>query len=137
MPFCCLGFLVPGILLNRERKNTLFKRLLAETLAVISLVCLVCGSALASPERTAVEVSPFEASQGTICVTADVPGRPQAVWFPAWTQADQSDIVWHPAVQRPSASTAGLFKHSNLDTTIIYLGIRDEEISNIFDSITI
>lgn len=30
-----------------------------------------------------------------------------------------------------------IFKHSNLDTTIIYLGIRDEEISNIFDSITI
>ncbi|MBD5559037.1 MAG: hypothetical protein HDQ87_01560 [Clostridia bacterium] len=84
----------------------MFKRLLAETLAVVSLVCLVCGSALASPERTAVEVSPFESSQGTICVTADVPGRPQAVWFPAWTQADQSDLVWHPAVLADGRWTA-------------------------------
>ena len=30
-----------------------------------------------------------------------------------------------------------IFKHNNLDTTLIYLGIRDEEISNIFDSIRI
>lgn len=30
-----------------------------------------------------------------------------------------------------------IFKHSNLDTTIIYLGIRDDEISNIFNSITV
>lgn len=30
-----------------------------------------------------------------------------------------------------------IFKHTSLDTTMIYLGIRDEEISNIFDSIKI
>ena len=30
-----------------------------------------------------------------------------------------------------------IFKHASLDTTMIYLGIRDEEISNIFDSIQI
>lgn len=30
-----------------------------------------------------------------------------------------------------------IFKHNNLDTTMIYLGIRDEEISGIFNSISI
>lgn len=30
-----------------------------------------------------------------------------------------------------------IFKHNNLDTTMIYLGIRDDEISNIFNSIQI
>lgn len=30
-----------------------------------------------------------------------------------------------------------IFKHTNLDTTMIYLGIRDEEIASIFDSIKI
>lgn len=30
-----------------------------------------------------------------------------------------------------------IFKHSSLDTTLIYLGIRDDEITNIFDSIQI
>ncbi len=30
-----------------------------------------------------------------------------------------------------------IFKHTSLDTTMIYLGIRDEEITNIFDSIKI
>lgn len=30
-----------------------------------------------------------------------------------------------------------IFKHKNLDTTMIYLGIRDDEISNIFNSIEI
>lgn len=30
-----------------------------------------------------------------------------------------------------------IFKHANLDTTMIYLGIRDDEIANIFNSINI
>ena len=30
-----------------------------------------------------------------------------------------------------------IFRHHNIDTTMIYLGIRDEEISNIFESIEI
>lgn len=30
-----------------------------------------------------------------------------------------------------------IFKHQNIETTMIYLGIRDEEISNIFESIEI
>lgn len=30
-----------------------------------------------------------------------------------------------------------IFRHQNIDTTMIYLGIRDEEISNIFESIEI
>ncbi len=30
-----------------------------------------------------------------------------------------------------------IFRHSNIDTTMIYLGIRDEEIGNIFESIEI
>ena len=30
-----------------------------------------------------------------------------------------------------------IFRHTNIDTTMIYLGIRDEEISNIFESIEI
>ena len=30
-----------------------------------------------------------------------------------------------------------IFRHANLDTTMIYLGIRDEEIGSIFESITI
>lgn len=30
-----------------------------------------------------------------------------------------------------------IFKHNNLDTTMIYLGIRDDEIAGIFNSIEI